>query len=253
VERNAVERNLDYVRKIQEDTDGYIREILSQTQQLRTLSASLQAEKEHLEGEVSRLRAELDRQHVNSRQLLLQVEQISNANQQALDRYHTVAAQNASLANLYVATYQLHETVDRETVLGGMREVIANLIGCEEVAIFEVDGPVLRLTTTFGIEGPRGPIPIGQGAIGGAAASGTIFVAAPGKPDPRSPEEHDLSACVPLTVDREVIGVVALFRLLPQKYEGFTALDWELLNLLATHGATALYCAQLHAARKAQA
>jgi hypothetical protein len=248
-----VERNLDYVRKVQEDTDGYIREILSQTQQLRTLAASLQAEKEHLEDEVSRLRAELDRQHADSRQLQIQVEQVSHANQDALDRYHTVAAQNASLANLYVATYQLHEAVDRETVLSAMREVIANLIGCEEVAIFEVDGPVLRLTTAFGIEGPREPIPLGRGAIGGAAASGAIFVAAPEKPDPRSPEEHDLSACVPLKVDRQVIGAVALFRLLPQKYEGFTALDWELLNLLATHGATALYCTQLHATRKPQA
>jgi hypothetical protein len=245
-----VERNLDYVRKVQEDTDGYIREILSQTQQLRALAASLQADKEFLEEEVSRLRAEMERQSKDSRQLEIQIERVSRANQEALDRYQTVAAQNASLANLYVATYQLHETVDREGVLASMREVIANLIGCEEVAIFEIDGSVLRLARTFGVEGPAEPIPLGQGAIGCSAASGSIFVVTPGKPDPRSPEEHDLSACIPLKVDRHVVGAIALFRLLPQKYEGFTPLDWELLNLLATHGAMALYCTQLHAARR---
>jgi regulator of replication initiation timing len=248
-----VERNLDYVRKVQEDTNGYIREILSQTQQLRTVAASLQAEKELLEQEVSQLRAELDSQRINSQQLERQIEQISRANQEALDRYHTVAAQNASLANLYVATYQLHETVDREAVLRGIREVIANLIGCEEVAIFEVDGPFLRLARSFGMEPPREAVPVGHGAIGAAARNGEIFVAAVDKPDPRSPEERDLSACVPLKVDGTVIGAVALFRLLPQKYEGFTALDWELLNLLATHGATALYCTQLLAAQRLQA
>lgn len=248
-----MERNRDFVRKVQEDTDGYIREILSQTQQLRALTASLQAEKELLEEEVSRLRAELDRQRTDSQQLEQQIEQISRANQEALDRYHTVAAQNASLANLYVATYQLHEAIDREAVLSGIREVIANLIGCEEVAIFEVDGPCLRLARWFGMEPPHEPIPLGQGAIGAAAQSGRIFVAAPDKPDPRSPEERDLSACVPLKVDGLVIGAVALFRLLPQKYEGFTELDWELLNLLATHGATALYCTQLRAAQGPQA
>ncbi len=244
-----MERNRDFVRKVQEDTDGYIREILSQTQQLRTLTASLQAEKELLEEEVSRLRAELDRQRTDSER---QIEKISLANQEALNRYHTVAAQNASLANLYVATYQLHEAVDREAVLSCIREVIANLIGCEEVAIFEMDGPRLRLATAFGVEPPCDSIPLGEGAIGSAAQGGQIFVAAPDKPDPRSAAERDLSACVPLKVDGTVIGAVALFRLLPQKYDGFTELDWELLNLLATHGATALYCTQLRAAQELQ-
>ena len=40
---------LDYARKVQEETDGYIRSILAQTQRLRTVAASLQAEQERLE------------------------------------------------------------------------------------------------------------------------------------------------------------------------------------------------------------
>ena len=247
-----MDKNLDYARKVHEDTDGYIREILSQTQQLRTVAASLQAEKERLEEEVSRLRTELDRQDREWRSLESQLARISRSNQESLDRYQAIAAQNASLANLYVATYRLHATVHRSEVLSGIQEVIANLIGCEEIVVFEVDGQVLLPIWSLGIE-PSGAIPLGQGAIGAAARSGEIFVAASAKPDPRSAEERDLSACVPLTVDGRVIGAVALFRLLPQKIEGFTEMDWELLNLLATHGATALYCTLLHARQGEQA
>lgn len=243
-------KDLEYARKVQEETDGYIREILSQTQQLRTVAASLQAEKERLEGEVARLHSELARQETEWRRLEEQLEKISQSNQESLDRYHSVAAQNASLVNLYVATYRLHGTVDRNEVLNGIQEVIANLVGCEELAVFEVDGKVLRLAWSFGLESPRAAIPLEEGAIGAAARSGEIFVAPPPAPDPRSADERDLSACVPLMIDGKVIGAIALFRLLPQKSEGLTEMDWELLNLLTTHGATALYCTQLHAARR---
>lgn len=248
-----MKENLNYARKVHQDTDVYIREILSQTQQLRTVAASLQAEKEKLEEEASRLRAELDRQRQEWRHLESQIEQISHSNQESLDRYQAVAAQNASLANLYVATYRLHGTVDREEVLSGIQEVIGNLIGCEELTVFEMEGAALRPIWSFGMEPPRDALPLEQGAIGAAVRSGEVFVAAPDKPDPRTPEERDLSACVPLKVDGGVIGAIALFRLLPQKYEGFTEMDWELLNLLATHGATAFYCTQLHAKQGLQA
>jgi hypothetical protein len=43
-----------------------------------------------------------------------------------------------------------------------------------------------------------------------------------------------------------VSGAIALFRLLPQK-SGIEAVDRELFELLATHAATALHCARLHA------
>ena len=57
-------------------------------------------------------------------------------------------------------------------------------------------------------------------------------------------EEKDLSACIPLHFDGRLLGVVAIFRLLPQK-TGLVALDHELFDLLATHAARALYCTEL--------
>jgi hypothetical protein len=243
---------LDYARKVQTETDDYIRSILAQTQRLRTVAASLQAEQERLEQEVSRLRDQLVRRDDDGREQRQLLEDVSRENQESLDRYHAVVAQNASLANLYVATYRLHGTVEREEVLGGMQEVIANLIGCEEIAIFEVgEGRELRLAWNFGLDDSRFAAGIApSGLLARVAREGEAVILEPGAAEGDSPaEERGLSACVPLRVDGRVIGIVALFRLLPQKFEGLTDLDRELLNLLATHGATALYCTQLHAAQ----
>ena len=242
---------LDYARKVQTETDDYIRSILAQTQRLRTVAASLQAEQERLEQEVSRLRDQLVRRDDDGREQRQLLEDVSRENQASLDRYHAVVAQNASLANLYVATYRLHGTVERDEVLGGMQEVIANLIGCEEIAIFEVgEGHELRLVWKFGLDDGRFANGASSaGVLARVARMGEAVIPEPDAPQGAGPiEEQGLSACVPLRVDGRVIAIVALFRLLPQKFEGLTDLDRELLNLLATHGATALYCTQLHAA-----
>ena len=54
-----------------------------------------------------------------------------------------------------------------------------------------------------------------------------------------------LVACIPLKLDNDVTGLIAIFSLLPHK-PGLEALDHELFDLLATHAATALYCTSLH-------
>src|ERR1051326_6404126 len=67
-------------------------------------------------------------------QLLL--EEIQRLNHTLADfssRYIDVEQQNTNLANLYVATYQLHGTLDRDRVLAAIKEVIINLIGSEEL------------------------------------------------------------------------------------------------------------------------
>jgi len=238
----------EFARRVQEETDSYIRELLAQTQKLRALAASLEAENEQLTAEISRLQADLERQQSEGRVLRQQLGEIARANQESLDRYQAVSAQSASLAHLYVATYRLHGSVDRTEVLSGIQEIIGNLIGCEEMLIFEPDrAGVLSPVWSFGVDpADFAAVRVGEGTIGQVAASREMFLAAHPAARP-----GDLSACLPLCIEDELIGVLALFRLLPQKYEGLTTLDHELLNLLKTHGATALYCTQLHGARQA--
>ncbi|HEY2324350.1 MAG TPA: GAF domain-containing protein [Thermoanaerobaculia bacterium] len=177
-------------------------------------------------------------------QLLL--EEIGRLNQTLADfssRYVDVEQQNTNLANLYVATYQLHGTLDRDRVLAAIKEVIINLIGSEELGIWEITGDKLTLLDSFGIdtqEWERVALDGDGGLIGLVAETGQRYVA--GEADIiGGGAQQALTACIPLKLDDTVIGVIGIFRLLPQK-EGFEPIDLELFELLGSHAATALYC-----------
>lgn len=196
-----------WVGKVQEGTQRYLRDVLDENQRLRAFLNDLEA-----------------------------------AAARRDEQYALIEQQNANLANLYVASYQLALTVDRATVLQSIQEIVANLIGSEEVGIYERDGDELLLAASFGIDAIRfARIPIGKGRIGEAAASGEIYVSPTGTAD----EEH-ITACIPLRVEGEVTGLIAIFGLLAHK-PAVADTDRELFDLLAVHAATSLYCAKLHA------
>jgi len=179
----------------------------------------------------------LDENHRLSRRVTDLVTELEEQNRRFTERYIEVEEQNTKLANLYVASYQLNGTLDRDRVIAAIREIIINLIGCEELAVWELDDPLgaLILTTSFGIDaGAWASIPLGSGIIGSVAMSGEKFIA--GETGPR-----DLVACIPLKLDERVVGAIGIFSLLQQK-PGLEPLDYELFELLASHAASALFC-----------
>lgn len=212
---------------------------------LRALAASLEAEMNRLHEQVVSLRAANERHQSEHAGLAAQLESARSESRGFEQRYAEVEAQSSNLANLYVASYSLHGTLDRQEVVGTIQEIVANLIGSEEAGLFELapGAEALELVASFGLEAPGlRRVPLGGGRIGEAARTGEIFVAGPGD----APAEGGLTACIPLKLDGRVTGAIAIFRLLPQK-AGFEPLDRELFELLATHAATALYCTSLHA------
>lgn len=149
-----------------------------------------------------------------------------------------------NIESLYVASYQLACTVDHESVLQAIQEIVVNLIGSEEVGVYEMsaDGTRLALVASFGIDDGRfGEIVVGEGTIGTSAATGEIYVSPTNVPD-----ADGITACIPLRIEDKVIGAVAIFGLLPHKPELEEA-DRSLIDALAVHGATSLYCSKLHA------
>ncbi len=250
-----------YVHKVRDSTRRYVHDLLSENEKLGVLAATLESENAQLKEEKLRLqerlltaREELDRvrgEEVSLQRRLANVEAIQKHFSEQFDQ---VEQQNSNLANLYVASYRIHATLDRKEVLTIIQEIIINLIGCEELGIFEVNsnGSALSLLTSFGIDPARyQTIPLGLGLIGHAALTGETYLAAhTHKSGTRGlPEEADLTACIPLKLDGKVTGAIGLFRLLPQK-PCLEALDHELFDLLATHAAMALYCTGLHAAAR---
>ncbi len=116
-------------------------------------------------------------------------------------------------------------------------------MGSEELAIFEVDREheALRLVSSRGVDPtPLRRIGLGDGAIGRAAAMGEVQMAT-------AADGEDVPlACVPMRLGEAVAGVIAIFRLLPQK-RALGRADQELFELLGTQAAMALHCTRLHA------
>jgi len=265
----------DYVRQARESTKQYARELLSENEKLTALNASLSADKKRLEHDLERaiekekqneelrnavealvaervrlveqstsFRDQLARERDMHATLVHQLAEAEESTRTFAERYESVEQLNSNLANLYVASFRLHGCLDRESVLATMQEIVINIIGSEQFAIFDLDadGVSLRLASSFGIDDGRAwgaNTPAGQ--IAETVAEGVTYVA---------PSDQVLGdgplACVPLKIGDKVIGAVAIFRLLEHKAH-LESLDYELFNLLATHAATALYCSDLHA------
>jgi K+-sensing histidine kinase KdpD len=153
--------------------------------------------------------------------------------------------QNESLTNLYVSSHQLHSTLDPQEVMRRVNEILVNLVGAEEFAVFLVDKTTRELT------------PVNDESILSRHAAGELVwedgileqVVQTGEPFYRNGQEPQPSgplACVPLKIDEDIVGVIAIFKLLTQK-DGFTLVDSDILNLLAGHAATAIATSHLYA------
>jgi regulator of replication initiation timing len=238
-----------YVQRVREDTHRYARDLLDENEKLRAALVSMAQENERLRSESTRVRVEIEQVAENARRLKEVLSLVEAENRRFSSRYVEVEQENSNLANLYVASYRLHGTVERREILEVIQEIVANLIGSEEMAVFELsaDGAALSLLTSFGIDPGRfRSLALGTGIIGRAAVTGETYLAGDVVSEEVAATDTDLTACVPLKVGGRVMGALTLFRLLPQK-PGIEPLDRELFELLATHAGTALYCSGLEA------
>jgi hypothetical protein len=240
------EPGVSYVDRVLHDAQRYTRELLDENHRLRELAFGLEEDKRRLGEQLQAFRDAAERFDRQQADLQQRLQLMQGESQRFAEQFVEVERQNSNLANLYVASYQLVGTLDRGQVLRVIQEILANLVGSEETAIFEraQDG-TLALADATGVEG-RDLAGVGAdpGVVARVAASGETWVAGDG--GEASGPEASLTACIPLKLEERVIGAIAIFRLLPQK-NGIEPVDRELFDLLATHAAMALYCTALHA------
>jgi len=221
-----------FIEKVASDNREYMQSLIEENQRLGKLVAELEIERDH------RLQHEAALQE--------RLEAIEAESRRYSERYVEVEQQNTNLANLYVASYQLNGTLDRTRVIAAIQEIVINLIGSEELAIWEVDDElqILKLIGSFGIDVEEwAGVLVGSGMIGAVAQTGARFVATEALFAPEGREET-LTACIPLKLDDKVVGVIGIFRLLQQK-QGLEDIDYELFDLLGSHAASALFCTAL--------
>ena len=223
-----------YIGQARERMQTYVRHLLHDNESLRLAVAELESERSQMRQEIAALQQDLASNRALQGQLVEKIQDIRGETDRRFAEYAKLETLNANLANLYVASYQLHSTLDRETVLAAIQEIIVNLIGSEEFAVFEsVPGGRFRLAASVGLE-DAAALTVHE-RVAHATASGETFVAA---------QHGELTACIPLKIDGGVTGFIVICRLLAHK-SGLEPLDLELFDLLGTHAAMALYVSSL--------
>jgi GAF domain-containing protein len=170
---------------------------------------------------------------------------IQEENDRLCHEYAAMQQQNSDLVFLFAAVQRLYGAADRADVLAAIQEIVANLVGSEELAVFELssDGSRLVPAHAFGLEAPEPrEIAVGSGTVGRVAADGVPFVAVGTASAP--PDPPHLTACIPLELGGRVAGALAIYRLLEHK-RSLGDLDLELLALLRKHAAAALRVSSL--------
>jgi putative methionine-R-sulfoxide reductase with GAF domain len=214
-----------------------------------------------LENENAKLRAAVE---TNSavRELLAKIERLEREKEELVHKFREVEASTGgfserfqeiemelgNLANLLVASRQLHASLSPRGVMRRVKEVLAQLVGAERYAIYfaNADRSSLVPIASEGLKGEElANCPTSGGILGEVFSSGRSLIV-----DDTDPSQGTLSnppAVLPLTVDEKTVGVIVVYSTLAQKTR-FDTVDYELFNLLGTQAAWALVSATLFAA-----
>lgn len=149
------------------------------------------------------------------------------------------------LMNLYVATFQLHATLDPSEVQATIAEIAVDLLGAERfVLLLRAEGSDdCELALSRGLEEDGSGLYSGNSYTGGdplvdaALDDGVLRMG----PD----EFSDVIAAVPLRVQDAIVGVLVILKLFDHKTI-LRAEDRDLLDLLAAHAASALFAARVY-------
>ncbi|MCC6217259.1 MAG: GAF domain-containing protein [Polyangiaceae bacterium] len=214
-----------------------------------------------LEEENARLRAQVQadnavrdlvetiaRLEAEKAELLSRTARAEAASTQVVTRFSEVESEFAHLANLYVASNQLHASLSPRSVTRRIKEVLAQLVGAERYAMYLAtgDGAQLVPIASEGLAGDRViPLDVATTRAGEVLRSGSAVVDEDGDPSRGTPETP--AAILPLTVDERVVGVIVIIATLAQK-KRFDTNDFQLFRLLGQHAAGALVSASLFVA-----
>lgn len=150
------------------------------------------------------------------------------------------------LMNLYVATYQLHATLDPSEVQSTIAEIAINLLGAERFVLLfwkTDESGECEISLSQGMEADRsglyqnGVYGGGDSAVDATLADGVLRIG----PIAGS----DALACVPLTVQGTTVGALVILKLFDHK-ASLKPEDRDLLDLIAAHAASALFAARVY-------
>ncbi len=149
------------------------------------------------------------------------------------------------LMNLYVATYQLHATLDPAEVQATIAEIAINLLGAERFALlfWKTDSTECEIALQQGMEADASGLYANNTYAGGDAAVDATLSDGVLRMGPIDGSE--VLAAVPLTVQGTTVGALVILKLFDHK-SVLRPDDRDLLDLLAAHAASALFAARVY-------
>ncbi len=234
----------------------FTHELLRENEKLRYAAARLQEQNESLRkrtenavarSEIEGMERKLRTLTEENSKLLERFSEVEKENGDFANKYVEIEQENNMLANLYISSYQLHSSLDFNEVLRIIMEIIINLIGAEQFALFLLDEKtqILKAVASEGIDLEDIPsFTVGETIIGNAVKSGESYYSE----DTAAKEPLDMAdplVCIPMKITERVIGTIVVYKLFQQK-DSFTKLDYELFYMLAGHAATAIFSSKLY-------
>jgi hypothetical protein len=229
-------------------TEDFLREVEQLQERLRQLEAENAGLRAKVEADqaIRDLLSKIDRLENEKRELISRFHRAEAVNSEFTARVQEVESEFANLANLFVASNQLHSSLSPRGVTRRIKEVLAQLVGAERYCMYlsNADSTELVPIAHEGVAGSAlTPVRIADSELGRALVKGAASVS---DLDPTAGTVERPAAIIPLSVDEKTVGVIAIFSTLAQK-KRFDTVDFELFKLLGQHAAAALVSASLFA------
>jgi len=141
---------------------------------------------------------------------------------------------------LKAAQKRLRESVSEADALEAIREIVTNLLGCEEIGLFKLEQGRSGLHWSFGIDANRhGTLDAFQESDLERVLQGELHVVQ-ASGEGRQREKGPIRVFVPIRFDGRTAAVLVMLKLLPQKID-FDEADLRLVKLLSNEAGRALF------------
>ncbi len=235
----AFKRGIQFTEQLLEENERLKYQIIRLEEENRAI-AQISMSHQAYEELLSKMRLVEEEHHT----LMARYQSAEGESKEFKERYEEIEDENNRLANLYIASYQLHSTLDLKEVVRICFEIIINLVGSLDFALFiaSESGTLVPVRTQGRALDSLHPVPLGEGVIGRAAKERMLYIRGHKRV---ASALDDPMVVVPLIVKNELLGMFVIYSFLTHK-PAMTDLDRELLNLLAGHAGTAICSARLH-------
>ncbi len=228
-------------------------ELLREDSRLRNRLRDLEAENAALRAQVasedairdllSKIR-DLERE---KKELLSRMHDVQASSSHYNQRFAEIEAENAQLASLYVASHQLHSTLDLRSIVRQLKELLAQFVGARAFAVYLVEdgaGELVPICSEGVNASSLKRMPVDRNHVLGRAIESGAAEWVEG--DATAGTIEAPAATIPMLLHGRAIGVIAVFATFEQK-PSFIDVDFELFKLLGAHAASALVASRLFA------